>query len=208
MKKIYVAVIASAFGFAFMLGGSRLRAQAHFMGSPGIPLYQLAGGFAGEGAANYGVCFNDDFSATQDCSITPDAQVATWIDNFTYQGTSDTLGNSCGEEFETNGPFFPGPQAANINDYIVVGALNSYNPATGSGNNTFTAYVAGPGISCNGSQFVNTANATAVATTTGHFVVSNNGNRVDEVTLTAKSLPVNFLSDFVGHSFALRQTPF
>jgi hypothetical protein len=167
----------------------------------------LAGSFAGESEAHYGVCFNSNFSAVQPCSTTPLAQIAPFVDNATTQGTSDTRGNTCGNEFETNAPLFPGPEPAEVNHYIFVVTTTSYNPATGSGNSLVKVYFAKSGVFCRGATFVNTAQEPVFVTGTVHFVVSENGNRLDTVNLTAHTTsPVDFVSGFVGHGFALRQT--
>jgi hypothetical protein len=111
VKKINFAVIASLLAIAAVIGGSRLRAHAGAAATSGIPLSQLAGSFAVQSASNYGICFNKNFTAVQSCSITPTAQVVSWLDSGTSQQTTDTAGNSCGEEIEANAPLFPGPQA-------------------------------------------------------------------------------------------------
>jgi hypothetical protein len=204
VKKTYLAVIASGLVIALVMGGSRLRARA---GSSGIPLSDLAGSFAGEAAANYAVCFNSSFSAAQSCSTTPQTQIVPFVDNGTFQVTSDAQGNACGEEFEANAPLFPGPQPAGVNHFILVRVTTSYNPATGSGNNIVKGYIAKHGVGCHGASFVNTAGEPVDFTVKEHFVVSQNGNRSDAVALTVHTTsPVDFLSGFVGHSFALRQT--
>jgi hypothetical protein len=204
MKKTYVAVIASALAIAAVTGGSRLRAHADTQ-SGGISLKKLAGNFAGEAEGNYGICLSADFTALQDCATTPADHIIPWHDNATTQGTSDTNGNSCFDELETNAPVFPGPEAAGVNHYIVVGVSTSYNPSTGSGDSSIKLYVAGPGVKCTGSTFVNTDNATPIVTGTLHGVASNNGDRIDSVNLTVQLSPINGISGFVGHGFALRQ---
>ena len=129
------------------------------------------------------------------------------VDNATTQSTVDTKGNSCGEDIETNAPLFPGPFPAGGNDTIFVGVTTSYNPATGSGTLSFKFYAAGPGVSCNGATFVNTARAPVIDSGTTHFVVSQNGSRLDDITLTFHTAsPVDFIAGLVGHGFALRQT--
>jgi len=207
MKKINFAVIASVLAIAAVMGGSRLRAHAGSAATSGIPLSQLAGSFAGLATANYGLCLNATLTAPQSCSKTPSTQVIAWVENATTQGTVDTKGNSCTEEIETNAPLFPGPFPAGDNDTILVGVTSSYNPATGSGTESFKGYAAGPGVSCNGATFVNTAGAPVILSATTHFVVSQNGSRLDAITLTVHSTsPVDFVAGYVGHGFTLRQT--
>jgi hypothetical protein len=204
MKRTYATVIAIALALAVVAGGSRLLAHADTE-SGGISLKKLAGSFAGEVEANFGICLTADFSALQDCATTPADHIIPWHENATTQGTVDAAGNFCYDEIQTNAPVFPGPQAAQVNHYIDVGVVTSYNPSTGSGDNSFKIYVAGPGVKCNGSTFVNTDNATAVVSVTIHFVASNNGNRLDSVVRTIQLSPINGVSGFVGHGFAVRQ---
>jgi len=207
VKKTYFAVIAGGLAIAVVvMGGSRLRAQVGSTGLSGIPLSSLAGSFAGEGNSNYGVCFNRNFTAVQSCSRTPAAQIVPFVDNATSQGTINTNGGSCIELVDTSAPLFPGPQPAGVNRYIAVGVTTSYNPATGSGDTSFKYYFAGPGVTCRGATFVNTARAPVSSTATVHFVVSENGNRLDVVALTFHTIsPVDFIAGDVSHAFALRQ---
>ena len=205
MKKIYFAVILSVLAIAVVTGGSRLRAHATV--SSAILLSQLAGSFAGQTAANYGRCFNKSMSALQSCSKTPASQVVPWLSNSTIRFTSDAKGNSCGEQIGANAPLSPGPAPAGNSDSILVGVTTSYNPVTGSGQIAYKYYTAGPGVSCKGAIFVNTAKAPVVATATINFVVSEDGNRWDWITLaihTAK--PVDYVAGYVAHASALRQT--
>jgi len=207
VKKINFAVIASVLAIAAVIGGSRLRAHAGSAATSGIPLSQLAGSFAGLSTANYALCLNAALTAPQSCSKTPGSQVIPWVDNATEQSTIDTKGNSCGEGIETNAPLFPGPFPAGGNDDILVGVTTSYNPATGSGTASFKEYAAGPGVSCNGATFINTAKAPVIISGTEHFVVSQNGSRLDAIVLTIHTTsPVDFIAGFVGHGFILRQT--
>jgi len=207
VKKTYFAVIAGGLAIAVVvMGGSRLRAQVGSTGSSGIPLSSLAGNFAGEGSNNYGICFNSNFTAVQSCSRTPLAQIVPFVDNATNQGTVNTNGGSCSKIVDVSAPRFPGPQPAEVNNYIAVGVTTSYNPAIGSGNTSFKFYIAGPGVTCQGATFINTAHAPVIFTATNHFVVSERGNRLDAVNLTFHTIsPVDFIAGVVGHSFALRQ---
>jgi len=207
VKKTYFAVIAGGLAIAVVvMGGSRLRAQVGSTGSSGIPLSSLAGNFAGEGSNNYGICFNSNFTAVQSCSRTPVAQIVPFVDSATSQGTVNTTGGSCNKIVDTNAPLFPGPQPAGVFNYIAVGVTTSYNPAIGSGDTSFKFYIAGPGVTCRGATFVNTARAPVSYTATAHFVVSEKGNRFDDVTLTFHTIsPVDFIAGAVGHAFALRQ---
>jgi hypothetical protein len=205
VKKINFAVIASVLAIAAMIGGSRLRAHAGAAATSGISL--PAGSFAGQDSANFGLCFNKTFTAVQACSTTPSSQVVPFINNHAGQYTVDSKGNTCGESIGPVAPLFPGPEPAGLDDDILVGVVTSYNPATGSGSATYKAYLAGPGVGCKGAVFVNTAKAPIIFTITEHFVVSQNGDRVDAVVLTIHTTsPVDYIAGLVGHSFVTRQT--
>ena len=85
----------------------------------------------------------------------------------------------CGAYTGTAGaPGSPGnfpPQAHHF-----VGKVTNYDPATGTGDKSFTDYIGGK---CNGSKF-NSSGAVVNNTSTGHFVASDHGNRVDLVVTT------------------------
>jgi hypothetical protein len=108
--------MASALAIAAVTGGSRLRAHADTE-SGGIPLQKLAGSFAGQGEANYNLCFNADFSSLKDCASTPD-NILAWHNSFTSQGTNDTKGNSCSELIQSDAPVLPFSFAANLSDVV------------------------------------------------------------------------------------------
>jgi hypothetical protein len=207
VKKIYLAVIAGSLAVAMVLmGGNRLRAEVGSTGSPRIPLSSLAGSFAGEGNSNLGICLNENFAAAQSCSRTPQSQIVRYVEHSKSHGTIDTKGGSCGEIAEISAPEPPGRGEAVANHYIAVGVTTSYSPDTGSGDGSYEFYIAKPGVTCNGSTFVNTAKAPIKFTETTHFVVTENGNRVDVVVLTFHTLtPVDFVTGLVAHGFALRQ---
>jgi hypothetical protein len=204
MKKIYFVIISSVLAIAVVIGASRLRAHAQAITSS-ISLSQLAGSFAGETDANYGRCYNSTFTTLQACSKTPASQVVPWISNSTIQYTSDAAGNSCAELIGANAAASPLPSPAGNMDWILTGSVNSYNPATGRGQIAQKYYVAGPGVSCNGATFVNTAKAPVIVTATLNFVVSQNGNRIDWITLSIAATPVNWVAGFIGHAYLLRQ---
>ena len=207
MKKTYCAVIAGGLAITIVVtGGSRLRAQVVSIGSPRIPLSSLAGRFAGEGNSHVSICLNENFAAVQSCSRTPQSQIVQYVEHSKSHGTMDTKGGSCGEVAEISEPVPPGRGRAVANHYIVLGLTTSYNPETGSGDSSYKFYMAEPGVSCNGATFVNTAKAPVKFTETAHFVVSENGDRVDLVVLTFRTItPVDCVTGLVAHGFALRQ---
>jgi hypothetical protein len=206
VKKTYFAVIAGDLAIAMLvMGGSRLWVQGGSTGSSRIPLSSLAGSFAGEGNSKVGICFNENFTAVQSCSRTPQSQVVQYVEHSRSHGTVDTKGGTCAEVREISAPEPPGHQRTAVNNYIAVGVTTSYNPDTGSGDASYKFYIAEPGVTCSGATFVNTTNAPVKFTETVRFAVSNNGNRVDVVVQTIHTTPVDFVSSLVAHGFALRQ---
>jgi hypothetical protein len=207
VKKTYFAVIEGGLAIAMVImGGSRLQAQVLSTGSSRIPLASLAGSFAGKGNSKVGICFNENLTAVQSCSRTPQAQIVPFVENSKSHGTVDTKGRSCAEVHEISAPEPPGRQRTVVNDYIAVGVTTSYNPATGSGDVSLKFYIAEPEVTCEGATFVNTAKAPVNFTETAHFVVSENGTRFDLVVQTIHTMTrVDFVSGLVAHGFALRQ---
>jgi hypothetical protein len=207
VKKTYFAVIEGGLAIAMVImGGSRLQAQVLSTGSSRIPLASLAGSFAGKGNSKVGICFNENFTAVQSCSRTPQAQIVPFVENSKSHGTVNAKGGTCAEIREISAPEPPGRQRTAVNNYIAVGVTTSYNPATRSGDTSYKFYIAEPGVTCEGATFVNTAKAPVKFTETAHFVVSNNGTRFELDVLTFHMIsPVDFVSGLVAHGFALRQ---
>jgi hypothetical protein len=108
--------------------------------------------------------------------------------------TSDTNGNACVTWTETE--TVPPLSAAPPSIYVVhpVFKITSYDPTTGAGEGSYTNYFGG---TCHGSTLDNTG-ATAVATGTGHLVVSNNGKRLDAVVTSL----TNSIGSFGGFSIS------
>jgi hypothetical protein len=206
VKKSYFAVIAGGLVIAAVLmDGSRSRAQVGSAGSSRIPLSSLAGSFAGKGNSKVSICFNENFTAVQSCSRTPQTQIVPFVENSKSHATVDTEGGTCAEVREISAPEPPSRLSTAVNNYIAVGVTTSYNPDTGSGDVSYEFYIAKPGVACNGATFVNTAKAPVKFAETAHFVVSENGNRFDVVVQTIHTTPVDFVSGLVAHGFALRK---
>ena len=206
VKKTYFGIIAGGLAIAtVVMGGSRIRAQVGSTGSSRIPLSSLAGSFAGKGNSKVTICFNENFTAVQSCSRTPDAQIVSFVENSKSHATVDIRGGTCAEVREISAPEPPSRLSTAVNNYIAVGVTTSYNPDTGSGDVSFEFYLAKPGVTCNGATFVNTAKAPVKFAETAHFLVSENGTRFDLVVQTIHTTPVDFVSGLVAHGFALRQ---
>jgi hypothetical protein len=107
-------------------------------------------------------------------------------------GTGDAQGNFCASIVETDSDFPVDATApfVTLNEHVV-SKVTSYNPHTGTGNNTFIGYTGGH---CVGASFDKTG-ATQVSSGAGHFTVSENGNRVDGLA-TKLTNPHNSIGDF------------
>jgi hypothetical protein len=152
----------------------------------------------------YAVCFNSDFTEVVACS---EAGATAFVSQVNVgQATVDTKGNSCGTSTVASSPEFPFPPSpADTFTQIVVGKTTSYNQATETGTSSFTVYNAGPGTDCNGSVFVNTANAPATGTGTEAFVASQFGNRLDAIIQTFYDEPLSDVDNLVGSGYSFRQ---
>jgi len=107
-------------------------------------------------------------------------------------GYADAKGNVCITQTETDSDFPVDSTAPffTVGEHVV-SKVTAYNPTTGSGTNTFKGYVGGH---CNGASFTSTG-ATLVSFGTGHFNVSENGNRVDGLVIKIQN-PTGSLGDF------------
>ena len=164
----------------------------------GIPLSKLAGKYAITNQGSITICFKPDFSATEACS-TPG--VVAFPGNTVSVGESaqDKSGNWC--QTFTNTFSFPGdtfPTTGTVGHSVA--KVTSYDPATGSGDYTFTAYMGGK---CVGSKFDSTG-ATLSGTGTVHFVASDGGKRIDEV-VTTDTDPVGDFGAFNLSGFEIKQ---
>jgi len=77
-----------------------------------------------------------------------------------------------------------------------------YDPASGTGDQSFTLYTGGK---CNGATFDSTG-ATATSTGTDHFVASDNGKRLDGI-FTSTTDAIGGIGDFSQTFVALQQSP-
>jgi hypothetical protein len=150
-------------------------------GDGGIPLSKLAGKYAETfpGAVFY-ICLKPDFSGPENC-LTKGAVPVADIGATVAQHTQDKDGNSCSNNTFTlalSAPLAAFPPT--VFRFHAVSKVTNYDPATGSGDASFTQYTGGK---CIGSKFDSTG-ATSVQTGTYHFVASDNGKRVDSVWTT------------------------
>lgn len=164
----------------------------------GIPLSKLAGKFAQALDGSITLCFKPDFSATENCSTVgaiPLAQNGPSVG----QKTQDKDGDSC-----LTGTITAGAPGSKVPPFVFVSRgvnkVTNYDPATGSGDESFTNYAGG---NCIGSRFDSTG-ATVLNNGTLHFVASDNGERTDFL-LTTVTDPLGDIGAFNLAGFNLKQ---
>jgi hypothetical protein len=193
MKKLFFILLAS---LALLVAHDSNKIHADDDGG-GIPLSRLTGKYATTGQGSVTVCFKPDFSATEPCS-TKGVVAISGNSQSVGQVTTD-LNSNCSTNTTTFG--FPGDPSPTIGSVAIgVTKLISYDPATGSGDLSFTNYTGGK---CVGSKFDSTG-ATVLNTGTAHFVVSNGGERSDTI-LTTLTDPVGDLGAFNLSGSTLKQ---
>ena len=168
-----------------------------------IPLSALAGTYTSTGSGSFAFCTGPDFKE-KDCS-----KFVPGTDHFLPQtvvvvgeGTNDGKGNACTTATETVSDFpvdFSPPIVATIHVVLIARNL-SYDPSTGVGDYSATSYIGG---SCKGAVF-NNKGATKSVTYSAHFVVSDNGKRIDEM-LTALQDAIGGIGDFSSTSTDLKR---
>jgi hypothetical protein len=90
----------------------------------------------------------------------------------------DALGNACGTHAAVVNTVPPGAAAPTVVPAVtMVLKVTDYNPNTGTGDESLAEYAGG---SCVGANF-NSNGATQVTAGTLHFVVSDEGNRIDSI---------------------------
>jgi hypothetical protein len=190
MKKLLLILTAS-FALVMIRGFSTISADGG-----GIPLSKLAGKFATAFQGSITVCFG--LSGPENCS-TAGAKTLILNNVLVGQSTQDKDGDSCGTATITEAtPGSPLPPLVVI--VQGVSKVTSYDPATGSGDSSFTFYAGGK---CIGSKFDSTG-ATVTSTGTAHFAASDNGERFDAV-ITTSTDSVGDIGAFNEGGFELKQ---
>jgi hypothetical protein len=113
----------------------------------------------------------------------------------------DAAGNGCSNQTEVDSalPLNSSPPTVTVNEHVV-SKLVDYDPDTGIGDISFVVYVGG---SCNGTSLDSTG-ASQLSSGTANFVVSDNGNRLDN-TLTTLTNPTSSIGNFSLSVTLLRQ---
>lgn len=172
-------------------------------GQQGITLRQLAGGYSDSNNGPGGglaICVSPTSPFPQESCATAGALVIPSLGLNLGQINRDNQGNACGV-FSTTVSDIPVDASPPLvfTQQLAVKNLN-YDPASESGDESFTSYVEGK---CNGAAFDSTG-ATAITSGTFHFVVSGGGQRIDEL-LTSFTNPVGAFGDFFGADILLKQ---
>jgi hypothetical protein len=103
------------------------------------------------------------------------------------QTVRDSAGNGCGTHVAVANLSPPVQAPPFVVPVTHVFKVTKYDPTTGIGDQTLTEYSGG---TCNGAIF-NSAGATQSVTGTLHFVVSEGGNRIDNVVTSLAVIGVN-----------------
>jgi hypothetical protein len=169
MRKLFLVLIA---GFALVVAHDF---NADGGDGGGIPLSKLAGKYSVTFQLGGFItqCFKPDFSATESCSTHGAIPIS--VSGATVgQKTQEKDGDAC---YTLTGTFAhagqPTPPLVAV--FFTVEKVTNYNPATGTGDSSFTNYGGGK---CIGSNFDSTG-ATVGQTGTAHFVASDDGKRLD-----------------------------
>jgi hypothetical protein len=196
MKKLFLILIAS-FALVMAHDFNRVYAGDNGDGGGGIPLSQLAGKYAGTAQGSITLCFKPDFSASESCSAAGAVPVAFNVSQVSSE--SGKAGISCFTSTTTlSVPGDVHPTTGSVSH--AVAKVTSYDPATGSGDASFTEYSGGK---CIGSKFDSTG-ATVADTGTEHFVASGQGNRIDFVA-TAFTSAIGDIGAFNVSGLSLKQ---
>jgi len=157
----------------------------------GVNLPLKAGQFSTTTTGSVAICLNPTTFVEEACTTTGALAVPLTVVSV-GNGTGTAQGRGCESIVETdsNFPVDASPPFVAPNEHIVF-TITHYDPTTGAGNDSFTGYVGGH---CNGANFDSTG-ATKISSGTGHFNVSENGNRVDGLA-TKLTNPTNSVGDF------------
>lgn len=168
-------------------------------GTGGIPLF--VGQYSTTVQGSLAICLDLTTFAEESCSTA--GSVAFPLSVLTNGvNTGDKDGNNCSSitEVDSNLPVDASPPIVTANEHTVSKVLN-YDSTTGTGDGSFITYIGG---TCTGATFDNTG-ATELSSGTDHFVVTENGNRVDFL-ITKATSPTGSVGDFSLSGVNLRQT--
>jgi hypothetical protein len=168
-------------------------ASAQDTSAVNIPL--KAGTVSTNSSGSIAICLNPNTFNEEPCTTKNVLAVPLTILNVGTV-TGDGQGHGCQSvtAVVSNFPVDASPPDVTPNENTVI-KITDYDPRTSTGDNTFTTYIGGH---CVGAYFDKTG-ATLNSSGTGHFVVSENGNRVDGI-VTSLTNPTNSIGDFSLHT--------
>jgi hypothetical protein len=159
-------------------------------GGGGVPLSQLAGGYASTVTAALAICL-DPTSFVEESCATGGALVVTVTNLAAGELTLDQKGNTCGTYTGASSNLPLDASRPQIIPFHVAATTINYDPASGTGDWPYTLYSGGK---CKGAEFDSTG-ATVSSTGKVHFVASGHGTRIDGV-FTATTDVVGGIGDF------------
>jgi hypothetical protein len=202
MKTRYAVLLVMLAVFAAVLSQKAIAgkgASGGQGGTGGIPL--PAGQFSSTAQGSFAICLNSTTFALESCTTSgvlaiPQGYLATGA------ATQDNEGNSCAAftQVVSDLPVDASPPSVTPNTHVT-GKLLNYDSTTGTGDNSFIAYTGG---TCNGVTFDSTG-ATEVSNGTSHFVVTDDGKRIDFL-FTTLTNSTSSIGDFSLSGTDLRQT--
>jgi len=198
MKRVLVILIVGL--VLVMSRGLREVAAGDHKDDEGIPQKVLAGNFATVTHGSFALCLDPKNNFAEISCSDAKAQVFPQTDVEVGNVTLDEKGNACQTTTETISDLPVDVSPPFVTVLEVVSKQTSYDPATGSGDGTFTSYVGGK---CEGVHF-NNSGATVNSKGTFHFVASKDGNHFDNVT-TSLTDPVGGVGDFTESTSGQRQ---
>jgi len=195
MKKLIAILLA---GCTFFIGHCFQEVAA---ADDGTPLHKLAGTYSATVQGTVFVCLKNGapFPAAQ-CGADGSAGILVSILHIGAT-TFDAMGNSCKTLTGTYRSFPVDAAPTTSSVFYSVSKITSYDPATGTGEQSFTTYAGGH---CNGASFDSTG-ATAGDAGTERIAVSNSGKRIDTVVTSDIDTPVNELGGVSVSVTLLRQ---
>lgn len=171
-----------------------LSQQSEAGGIPNPP-----GTFSITGHGSYAYCVDPKTFAAEPCTTK-----GTLVLGFSFAQAGVEIRDLTGACISTTAVSSPLPPSAlsplvNSTDHLAIKLLN-YDAATGTGDVSYIGYSGGK---CVGAKF-NKKGATEINSGTNHFVVSQNGNRIDAVT-TTNTNKENSFGSFLFYATELKQ---
>jgi hypothetical protein len=183
-----------ALTMVFAVAGLVLLANQRAAADEGIPLKALAGDYSITIQGSYSICLNPLTFVGVNCATFSGPHVLPQTYLSLGEATRDVNGNSCATHTDVNTSLPVDNTPPIVQPGLpTVSKIIDYDPATATGEITFTTYASGK---CNGATF-DSGSATPTATATAHFAASNGGKRID---LIVTSL-VGFVTDTTGNFF-------